>query len=63
MGQAKARGSLETRIKESKAKKDNAEIARKEEIDRIEQNLTPKERNRRKNLRMIMSTLVALSVT
>lgn len=62
MGQAKLRGSLETRIKEGELKKAAAEIARKEEIDRIERNLTPSQRKKRGELRMFVTTLAALSV-
>jgi hypothetical protein len=61
MGQAKLRGSLEQRVAEAKI----ANAKRAQEARRIklaeEANLTPEERNKRKDAKLLLGTMIAMT--
>lgn len=61
MGQAKARGTAETRTKEGVAKRIAAETARKQAIAEAEALLTPEQREHRKKSRLLLAQILALT--
>ena len=61
MGQAKARGTAETRTKEGIAKRIAAETARKQAIAEAEALLTPEQREKRRNTRLLLAQLLGMT--
>lgn len=61
MGQAKARGTSEVRTKEGIQKREAAEIARKQARAAEDAALTPEQRKRRKDAKLLLNTLLALT--
>lgn len=62
MGEAKRRGPLEERVKESKRLAAENEYKRKLQLAADEAALTPEERARRKAARMKFSTILAATI-
>jgi hypothetical protein len=61
MGQAKARGTCEVRTKEGIQKRKDAQAARKLSLAAEEAALTPEQRKRRKDAKLLLSTLLAMT--
>lgn len=60
MGQAKARGSYEDRKTIGEAKKAQAEAERREHEAMIEASLTPEQRKKRQEARLLISTIAGM---